>query len=125
MTHAPTAGAWRASPLRASGASWPFDWTGEITTMDDAARSHRYVASIRQSGACPFAEAQANLRAMSEAANMVSVLRAAALVIDMSNPEHPLFADSGADCLDELLRHESVVREILQRIDGSRLIAAA
>jgi hypothetical protein len=124
MTHAPTAGAWRASPLRQSQPSWPFDWTAEVTTMDGKARSHRYVASIRQSSSCPFAEAQANLRVMAEAANMLGVLRVAAHVLDMSNPEHVVFADSAADCLDALLREEGAIRQILRRIDGSKIIAA-
>jgi hypothetical protein len=125
MTHAPTAGAWRASPLRQSGPSWPFDWVAEITTIDADTRSHRYVASIRQSGGCRFGEAQVNLQAMTDAANMLGVLRAAAHVLDMSNPCHSSFADSAADCLDELLRQELAIRQILNRIDGSRLIAAA
>lgn len=125
MNHEPTAGAWRASPLRQSGSAWPFDWTAEITTIDPAMRSHRYVATVRQSGSCPFAEAQANLRVMAEAANMLGVLRATAHVTDMSNPEHAAFVDSSADCLDELLRHELAIRQILHRIVGSPLTGAA
>ena len=125
MTHQPATGAWRASPLRQSGASWPFDWTGEITASDPAARSHRYVATIRQSGSCPLAEAQTNLRVMAEAAGMLGVLRATAHVLDMTNPEHEAFVDSGADCLDALLRQELAIRQILHRIAGSPLIAAA
>lgn len=124
MIYEPTAGAWRASPLRQSGPSWPFDWTAEITTIDPAMRSHRYVATVRQSGSCPFAEAQTNLRAMTEAANMLGVLRAAAHVLDMSNPAHAAFADSGADCLDELLRQELAIRQILHRVSAARLTAA-
>jgi len=31
----------------------------------------------------------------------------------MSDPEHPAFADSAADCLDELLRHEEALRALL------------
>jgi hypothetical protein len=116
MTHQPTTGAWRASPLRQSGASWPFDWTGEITAIDPAARSHRFVATVRQSGSCPLAEAQTNLRVM---------LRATAQVLDMSNPDHDAFVDSGADCLDALLRQERAIRQILHRIAGSPLSAAA
>jgi len=34
-------------------------------------------------------------------------------VLDMSDPEHPAFADSAADCLDELLRHEAAIRALL------------
>lgn len=124
MIHSPSAGAWRASPLRQSGPSWPFDWTGEITAIDPAARSHRYVATIRQSGSCPLGEARTNLRVMAEAANMLGVIRAAAHAIDMSNPEHEAFVDSGADCLDELLRQDFAIRQILHRIAGSPLTAA-
>lgn len=125
MTYQPTAGAWRASPLRQSGASWPFYWTGEITAIDPAARSHRFVATVRQSGSCPLAEAQTNLRVMAEAANMLGVLRASAHVLDMSDPEHDAFVDSGADCLDALLRQELAIRQILHRIAGSPLTEAA
>lgn len=125
MTYQPTAGAWRASPLRQNSASWPFDWTGEITAIDPAARSYRFVATVRQSGSCPLAEAQTNLRVMTEAANMLGVLRATAQVLDMSNPDHDAFVDSGADCLDALLRQELAIRQILHRIAGSPLSAAA
>lgn len=47
------------------------------------------------------------------ASNIASVLRAVVGVIDMSDPEHPNFADSAADCLDELLRHNDQIRALL------------
>lgn len=46
-------------------------------------------------------------------AEVVEVLQAVIGVIDMSDPDHPTFADSGADCLDELLRHNARIRALL------------
>lgn len=46
---------------------------------------------------------------------LLDVLKALVGFIDMSDPEHPSFADSAADCLDELLRHEADIRALLAR----------
>jgi hypothetical protein len=89
------------------------DWVAEITTVDPAARSHVFVAAIRQSGVRSFDEALANVRVMARAPAMLRLLRSVMDVIDMSDPEHPAFADSAADCLDELLRHEAALRALL------------
>ncbi|MDE2563009.1 MAG: hypothetical protein KGL48_12260 [Sphingomonadales bacterium] len=111
-----TAGDWQASPLARSTSSWPFDWVCEITTIDPATRSHRYVATIRQSGARPMAEALANVRAMARAPAMLALLSAISAVIDMSDPAHPDFADSAADCLDALLVQEEPLRALLVEV---------
>ncbi len=113
MNKPPTSGDWRASALCRSTADWPFDWVSEITTVDPAARSHVFVATIRQSGVRSFDEALANVRVMARAPAMLRLLRSVMDVIDMSDPEHPAFADSAADCLDELLRHEAALRALL------------
>ena len=44
---------------------------------------------------------------------MLGLLTSVAHVLDMSDPEHPAFADSAADCLDELLRHAEPLRALL------------
>jgi hypothetical protein len=49
------------------------------------------------------------------APSILDVLTAIVGVIDMSNPHHPTFADSAADCLDELLRHEADIRALAAR----------
>jgi hypothetical protein len=113
MKKPPTSGDWRESALCRSAADWPFDWVAEITTVDRAARSHAFVATIRQSGVRRFDEARANLRAMARAPAMLGLLANVAHVLDMSDPEHPAFADSAADCLDELLRHEEPLRALI------------
>lgn len=113
MKNPPTSGDWRASALCRSTADWPFDWVAEISTVDPAARSHAFVATIRQSGVRRFDEALANVRAMARAPAMLGLLASVAHVLDMSDPEHPAFVDSAADCLDELLRHEEALRELL------------
>jgi hypothetical protein len=109
----PTSGDWRASDLCRSTADWPFDWVAEITTVDLASRSHAFVATIRQSGVRRFDEALANVRAMARAPAMLGLLASVVHVLDMSDPEHPAFVDSAADCLDELLRHEEALRALL------------
>lgn len=48
------------------------------------------------------------------------VLTAIVGVIDMSDPSHPTFADSAADCLDELLRHEADIRALVARAQAYR-----
>ena len=112
-----TAGDWRSAPLARSTSDWPFDWVAEITTIDPAALSHRYVATIRQSGARPLNEALANVRAMTRAPVMLRLIRHVVQVIDMSDPEHPTFADSAADCLDALLGEEEALRALLADIE--------
>ena len=113
-----TAGDWRSAPLARSTSDWPFDWVAEITTIDPAARSHRYVATIRQSGARPLNEALANVRAMTRAPMMLRLIRHVVQVIDMSDPDHPTFADSAADCLDALLGEEEALRALLADIEN-------
>jgi hypothetical protein len=49
-------------------------------------------------------------------AEIAEVMRAIVGVIDMSNPEHETFADSAADCLDELLRHDERIRASLAAV---------
>ena len=111
-----TAGNWRTGSLGRSTADWPFDWVAEITTIDPATRSHRYVGTIHQSGARHFDEALANARAMARAPQMLAMLEAVAGVVDMSDPEHPAFADSAADCLDALLAHEAALQALLAEL---------
>ena len=113
MNQTPTSGDWRASALCRSTADWPFDWVAEITTVDTASRTHAFVATIRQSGVRRVDEALANVRIMVRASAMLCLLANVAHVLDMSDPEHPAFADSAADCLDELLRHEEAIRALL------------
>lgn len=108
-----TAGTWRAGSLVRSTADWPFDWVAEITTIDPATRSHRYLATIHQSGARRFDEARANVLAMARAPQLVMLLHRITDVLDMSDPDHPAFADSAADCLDALLAHEATLRALL------------
>lgn len=109
----PTAGVWRTSPLARSTSDWPFDWLAEITAFDAVAGSHRYVGTIRQSGARPLGEARANILAMVQAPAMLRLLASVAQVIEMSDPDHPAFADSAADCLDALLALEAPLRALL------------
>jgi hypothetical protein len=53
---------------------------------------------------------------MARARAMLNLLVGIARVIDMSDPEHPKFADSSADCLDALLVHEGALRAILAEL---------
>jgi hypothetical protein len=57
------------------------------------------------------------------AAETIEVLQAIVGVIDMSDPEHSTFADSAADCLDELLRHNARIRALLGTAISARSIA--
>lgn len=120
-----TAGDWRMAPLARSTPDWPFDWVAEITTIDPAAQSHRYVATIRQSGARPFNEALANVRVMTRAPLMLRLISRIVQVIDMSDPDHPTFADSAADCLDALLGEEEALRSLLADIENIAAIPPA
>lgn len=54
------------------------------------------------------------------APSILDVLTAIVGIIDMSNPDHPTFADSAADCLDELLRHEADIRALVDRAQAFR-----
>lgn len=112
MKQNPTAGHWQSEQVRRCGCDWPFDWLADVTTFDPARGNYTYVATIRQSGARPLPEAAANVRAMGEAAAMARVIHAMLGVIDMSDPDHPTFADSAADCLDALLIHAGEIRRI-------------
>ena len=113
MNIPPTPGNWCEGALCRSTADWPFDWVVEMTTVDPAARSHVFVATIRQSGVRCFDEALANVRAMARAPAMLRLLQGVLNVIDMSDPDHPAFTDSAADCLDELLPHQEALRALL------------
>lgn len=56
------------------------------------------------------------------AANIANVLQAVVGVIDMSDPEHESYADSAADCLDELLRHDAPIRAALAAVSAPGFI---
>lgn len=49
--------------------------------------------------------------------DMLRLIKAVLGVCDMSNPAHDDFADSAADCLQELLLHEPEMREIVARLE--------
>lgn len=116
MTMRPTSGDWQAGVLRRSTADWPFDWVGDITTGNPAQADRAFIATVRQSGARPFDEALANLHMMAQVPAMLRLVRQIVHVLDMSDPDHPAFADSAADCLDELLRHEAPLRTLLAEL---------
>lgn len=120
-----TAGTWRAGSLVRSTADWPFDWVAEITTIDPATQSHRYLATIHQSGARRFDEARTNVRAMAGALQMLQLLQHIAHVLDMSDPDHPAFADSAADCLEALLAHDAALRALLAELTPPAAVPAA
>lgn len=120
-----TAGNWRAGSLVRSTADWPFDWIAEITAIDPATRSHRYLATIRQSGARRCDEAHTNVRVMTRAPQMLRLLEQVAQVLDMSDPDHPAFADSAADCLAALLSHEAPLRALLAELTPPSAVGPA
>lgn len=117
MTIRPTSGDWQAGVLRRSTADWPFDWAqywmADITSGNPAQADRAFIATVRQSGARPFDEARTNLNMMARAPALLRLVRQIVHVLDMSDPAHPAFADSAADCLDELLRHEATLRTLL------------
>jgi hypothetical protein len=119
MQNLPTAGLWRAGSVRRRGCDWPFDWVADITAFNPETQSYQCVASIRQSGARPLAEAAANTRVLGEAAAMIRLIRVVGHVLDMSDPDHDEFVDSGADCLEVLLKEGDEVRRILAAVAGS------
>ncbi len=128
IPEAPTGGRWAATPLRRCGCDWPYDWVSDVTSYDPATGIHQQVAMIRQSAARPYLEASANVRAMSVAHEMAGVIHAVGAVIDMTDPDHASFVDSGADCLEVLLRLQPTVlrlrRALTQRLSGSTASAA-
>lgn len=111
-----TAGAWRAGSLRPTSASWPFDWTADITTTDPVGRRHQYVGRFVQAGARPVGEAQANLSALALIPEMVRLLKAVAGVLAMSDPDDEAFVDSAADCLEALLVHGGAIALVLAQL---------
>lgn len=119
MTHPITQGAWQISPLRRTSLNWPYDWIAEITSLDRATRHHQQVGRFIQAGARPFAEASANAFAAGMIPEMIQLLASVSAVLDMSDPDHPTFADSAADCLDALLQEGEAIRAVLARL-GSR-----
>lgn len=111
-----TRGAWRATPLRPTSATWPFDWQAEITAIDPVCRRHQYVGRLVQAGGRPIGEAQANLSAVGLVPEMVRLLKAVAGVIAMSDPEDDTFVDSAADCLAALLDHGGAIALVLAQL---------
>ncbi|KUR78020.1 hypothetical protein [Novosphingobium sp. FSW06-99] len=120
MTRRPTPGDWQAGALRRSTADWPFDWVGDITSGDPIQHDRAFIATVRQSGARPFEEALTNLNVMARAPTLLRLIEDVVHVLDMSDPDHPTFADSAADCLDALLEHEAPLRAILAELRASR-----
>jgi hypothetical protein len=53
---------------------------------------------------------------MARAPALLRLVRQIVHVLDMSDPDHPAFADSAADCLDELLRHEAPLRALIAEL---------
>jgi len=79
-------------------------------------RSHTTPAITAPTSCCeaPAVNTQDTARA-DRVPCIVETLQAIVGVIDMSDPDHPSFADSAADCLDELLRHDADIRALLAR----------
>lgn len=117
MTHPITQGAWQVSPLRRTSSNWPYDWVAEITSIDGTTRHHQQVGRLIQAGTRTFAEAGTNARAAGMIPEMLRVLTSVSAVLDMSDPDHPTFADSAADCLDALLQEDEAIRAVLDRLD--------
>lgn len=118
-----TQGRWAAAQLQPCGCDWPYDWVSDVTSYDPATGIHQRVATIRQSAVRLYPEAMANVRAMALAQDMAAVIHTVAAVIEMSDPEHPSFADSAADCLQALLENQAEVFRI-RRALGERLSGA-
>jgi hypothetical protein len=120
MTIRPTSGDWQAGVLRRRTADCPFDWAqywmADITSENPAQADCAFIATVRQSGARPLDEAHANLNMMARAPALLRLVRQIVHVLDMSDPDHPAFADSAADCLDELLRHEAPLRALIAEL---------
>ena len=119
MTRRPTPGDWQAGALRRSTADWPFDWVGDITSGDPIQHDRTFIATVRQSGARPFEEALTNLNVMARAPTLLCLIEDVVHVLDMSDPDHPTFADSAADFLDALLDQEAPLRAILAELRAS------
>lgn len=116
LPEAPTGGRWAATLLRRCGCDWPYDWVSDVTSYDPETGIHQQVAVIRQSAARSYGEASANVRAMAVAPEMAGVIHAVAAVIDMTDPDHPSFVDSGADCIEVLLRLQPAVQRLRQAL---------
>lgn len=123
MTRRPTSGDWRAGILRRSTADWPFDWVADITSVNQTTHDRAFVATVRQSGAREFDEALANLKLMARAPAMLRLVEHVVDALDMSDPDHPAFADSAADCLDALLVHDASLRALLAEFHADRRFA--
>ena len=113
---APTGGRWAATPLRRCGCDWPYDWVSDVTSYDPVTGIHQQVAIIHQSAARSYPEASATVRAMALGHEMAGVIHAVAAVIDMTDPDHPSFVDSGADCIEVLLRLQPTVVRLRQAL---------
>lgn len=120
MNRRPTSGDWQAGILRRSTADWPFDWVADITSGNQTPHDRAFVATVRQSGAREFGEAFVNLNLMARAPTILRLLEHIVDVLDMSDPDHPAFADSAADCLDALLVHEASLRALLAEFRADR-----
>lgn len=112
MNKPATQGRWTATHLRRCGCDWPYDWISDLTTYDQESGVHQLVARIHQSAVRLYPEAAANVRMMALARDMAEVIEVVAAVIEMSDPDHPSFVDSGADCLAALLERASDVLRI-------------
>lgn len=112
MNKPATEGRWAATALRRCGCDWPYDWISDVTSYDPATGVHQLVARIHQSAVRLYPEAAANVRAMALAREMAEVIEVAAAVIEMSDPDHPSFVGSGADCLAALLERGGDVLRI-------------
>lgn len=119
MTKLPTPGDWQAGALRRSTADWPFDWVGDITSGDPIQHDRAFIATVRQSGARPFEQAPTNLNLMARAPALLRLIEDVVHVLDISDPDHPTFADSAADCLDALLDIEAPLRAMLAELRAS------
>ncbi|WP_206245704.1 hypothetical protein [Novosphingobium terrae] len=112
MNTSATEGRWAATTLRRCGCDWPYDWVSDVTSYDPVNGVHQLVARIQQSAVRAYPEATANVRAMALAREMAEVIELVAAVIEMSDPEHPAFVDSAADCLAALLERQGDVQRL-------------
>lgn len=124
MSRLPTSGEWREGSLCQTTADWPFHWVAEITAIDPLTRSYTCIGTVRQAGTRRYDEALSNLRLMTRAPVMLRLLQAVAQVLDMTDPDHEAFVDSGADCLDALLRQQEPLRTLLADLKSTPLGAA-
>jgi len=116
MSRLPTPGEWCEGSLCRTTADWPFHWFAEIAAMDPVSGSYTCIGTVRQAGARRYDEALANLRLIARAPVMLRLLQSVAQVLDMSDPDNDAFADSAADCLDELFQQQEPLRGLLREV---------